>query len=172
MPEVLLVIDVQRALLAELEPQRGPELLATLKAVIGRARAHGTPVVYVRHDGSPAELIPGTPGWEIAEEIAPRDGDATVDKRFADAFRDTNLASVLAAAGADALAIGGMQTDVCVAATMRAAVERGFRVMLVEDGHATSASHGTTEREKHDALHAQARSLGAGVVTAAALFAR
>ena len=138
MTGVLLIIDVQRALLAELGPARGAQLLATLVPLLDRARSAALPVVFVRHDGSPHELIPGTADWEIADALAPRASEPIVDKRFADAFEQTNLSGVLAGLAADHLIIAGMQTDVCVNATINGAIERGYRVTLVADAHATS----------------------------------
>ena len=132
MKDVLLIIDVQRALLDELPAARQSELLGTLVPLLDKARSTGLPVVYVRHDGSPGELIPGTPEWQIASEIAPRAGEPIVEKRSSDAFAQTNLTEVLAALDADHLIAAGMQTDVCVNATIAAATERGYRVTLVE----------------------------------------
>jgi nicotinamidase-related amidase len=171
MADVLLVIDVQRALLEELPPARREELLATLVPLLERARAEGTPVVYVRHDGSPGELIPGTPEWEIGSEIAPRAGEPIVDKRFGDAFVETNLEDVLSGLEADHLIATGMQTDFCVNATIGGAVQRGYRVTLVADAHATCASGGKTEEQIREAMHEQTRARGAQVVPAAELSA-
>jgi nicotinamidase-related amidase len=165
--DVLLIIDVQRALLEELPAARRAELLGTLVPLLDRARSEGLPIVYVRHDGSPHELIPGTPDWEIASEIAPRAGEAIVDKRFADAFEQTNLPEVLAALDADHLIVAGMQTDVCVTGTIGGAAARGYRLTLVADGHATS-----TPGEPHvrEAMHEQTHARGARVIPAAGLF--
>lgn len=167
MSDVLLIIDVQRALLEELPPVRRAQLLETLVPVLDRARSEGLPVVYVRHDGSPQELIPGTPDWEIASEIAPRAGEAIVDKRFADAFEQTRLPEVLAALDADHLIVTGMQTDMCVHGTIGGAAARGYRMTLVADGHATST---TDEEQIREAMHEETRARGARVVPSGDLF--
>lgn len=167
MSDVLLIIDVQRALLEELPPARRSELLGTLVPVLDRARSEGLPVVYVRHDGSPHELIPGTPDWEIASEIAPRAGEAVVDKRFADAFEQTTLPEVLAALDADHLIVAGMQTDVCVTGTIGGASARGYRLTLVADGHATSTKD---EPQIRETMHEHTLARGARIVPAADLF--
>jgi Isochorismatase family len=83
---------------------------------------------------APTELIPGTPEWEIAIEVAPRASEAIVDKRSGDAFTQTTLRDVLAAL------VGG-----------------GYRVTLVADGHATSASNGKSEQQIREAMHEQTR---------------
>jgi nicotinamidase-related amidase len=170
--DVLLVIDVQRALLDELAPPRRAELVETLVYLLNGARSTGVPVVYVRHDGSPTELIPGTPEWEIASEVAPRAAEAIVDKRSGDAFTQTTLRDVLAALDADHLIVSGMQTDFCVNATIGGAVGRGYRVTLVADGHATSASNGKSEQQIREAMHTQTRARGVGIISAAGLYGR
>lgn len=166
MADVVLVIDVQQALLEELTPGRGEELLATLAPLLERARRKRMPIVYVLHDGSPTELVPGTPGWRVAEAIAPHAGDAVVEKRNADAFVETTLSETLADLGAERLIVTGMQTDVCVRATVRGAVERGYRVTLVADAHATAPWGDGNEAQIRDTVHAESGALGAWIVSA------
>jgi nicotinamidase-related amidase len=165
----LLVIDVQRALVDDLAPARRSALLGTLGALLDRAHGAGVPVVYVRHDGAPDELLPGTPAWEIASEIAPRPGEPIVDKRFRDAFRETTLADVLDKLDVDHVVVSGMQTEFCIDATVREAERRGYRVTLVEDGHATYAVDGASEEQIRAQVHRIAERL-AQIVPAAELF--
>lgn len=166
----LLVIDVQQALTDELAPARRTEFLGKLAPLLERARSAAVPIVYVRHDGSPAELIPGTAEWAIASEVAPREEDPIVEKRFDNAFRETNLADVLAAIGANDLIVTGMQTDVCVTATIAGAAERGYRITLVEDAHATSGSNGKSEQQIREAMHAETLARGVHIISSADLF--
>ncbi len=170
MASALMVIDVQRAVVDELPPERRAAFLETLRFLLERAREARTAVVYVRHDGGPDELSAGTPGWEIASEIAPRPGEPVVDKRFSDAFRETNLAEVLAAAGADHVIVCGMQTEFCVDATIREAERRGYRVTLVGDGHATYAADGMSEEQIRALVHRVASGFVAQIVPASEAF--
>jgi len=165
----LLVIDVQQALVDALEPHRRATFLHTLADLIARARALGTPVVYVRHTDE--ELVPNTSAWEIAAEIAPQPGDAIVEKRHRDAFRETNLQDVLSRLGTDRVTVCGMQTEFCVDATMREADRRGFRVTLIGDGHATYPADGATEEQIRAQVHRVARGKVAEIVSAADVFA-
>lgn len=170
MAAALLVIDVQRALLEELAAERRAEFVQTLQRLLENARAADCPVVYVRHNGSPDELLPGTPGWEVAAEIEPLPGDPIVEKRFRDAFRETNLAEVLSGLGADELFVSGMQTEFCVDATLREADRRGYRVTLIEDAHATSPGGGLSEDQIRAHVHRVARDTVARIVPSADLF--
>jgi nicotinamidase-related amidase len=151
MRDALLVIDVQQRLVDELEPTRRDEFTATLRSLVASARRASRPIVYVRDGGG--DLEPGTPGWEIAREIAPEPGDPIVDKRFRDAFRETDLADVLAARSVRHAIVCGMHTEFCVDATVREAERRGYRVTLVADGHATLGTTDLTETQIRDHTH-------------------
>jgi nicotinamidase-related amidase len=69
-----------------------------------------------------------------------------IDKTRYSAFALSPLAQHLHDRGADALVVTGSETDVCVLATVLAAVDRGFRVVLVTDGVCSSSDAG------HDGL--------------------
>ena len=100
MAAALLVIDVQRELVDGLPPPRRAAFVEIVRSLLHSARAAGVPVVYVRHDGGPGGLMPDTPGWQIAAEVAPAGGERIVDKRFRDAFRETNLAALVPSSNA------------------------------------------------------------------------
>jgi len=68
------------------------------------------------------------------------------DKRVYSAFAGRRLRAHLAARGADTLIISGAETDVCVAATALAAIDLGFRVIIVTDAVCSSSDQG------HDSL--------------------
>jgi nicotinamidase-related amidase len=166
----LVVVDVQRDLVDELSPESRTAFLQTLTPLIERARAARTPVIFVRHDGSPVELFPGSPGWEVAGELKRRPGEPVIDKRFRDAFRETALAEVLAELAIDELVICGMHSEFCVDATVREAERRGYRVTLVEDGHVTLPAGGLSA----DQIRAHVNRVAAGkiarILPAAALY--
>jgi len=171
MSVALLVIDMQNDLVDALTGERRDDLIAAVSDLLRDARANATPVVYIRHnEDAPGPLRFGTPPWEIAASIAPLPGEPIVEKQFGDAFQETDLAGVLADRGIDELVVCGMQSDFCVAATVRGAMKRGYRVTLVEDAHATYASAGKTEREIIDDLHRSFRGDAVRLVYATAAF--
>jgi nicotinamidase-related amidase len=69
-----------------------------------------------------------------------------IDKTRYSAFAGSGLDALLASREADALIVTGSETDVCVLATVLAAVDRGYRVVLVRDAICSSSDEG------HDAL--------------------
>lgn len=168
MSTALLVIDVQELLVDFLEAGRRAEFLQTLKTLIERARGSSIPVIYIRH--SDEELVAGTPQWEIAAEIAPSPAETIVEKTYRDAFRETDLQSVLAARGIHSVVVCGMQTEFCVDATIREAERRGYKVTLVADGHATFPADGASEEQIRAQVHRVARDKVAAIVPSSEIF--
>ncbi len=145
----LLVIDLQRAMFETNPPiDGGGKLLDIVQGLIAGARRAAVPVVYVRHDGGAGdELEGGTPGWQVHPALAPRPGEAVIDKRTPDGFHQTRLAETLADAGIGKLIIAGAQTEICVDTTCRRSFSLGFETIVVSDGHSTWDGNGLTARQ-------------------------
>lgn len=140
MKRALVIIDVQQGMFAYpgLPPHDGEAVVGRIAHLIERARAAGTPVFYVQHDGGPgSELAAGSKGFAYRSEIAPRPGDGVTVKRRCNSFQDTGLDAKLRAAGIGHLIICGMQTEYCVDTAVRAAFERGYEITLAGDVHTT-----------------------------------
>ena len=129
----LLVIDMQVTVMATCFDAEG--VLARTATRIDRARAAGTPVVFVYHQ-SPV-LVPDTPGWQMAEPVRPRGDEPRVRKCYRDAFMDTTLTTVLGTFDPSRLIITGAKSDYCVRATMQRAIAEGYDVTLASDCHTT-----------------------------------
>jgi nicotinamidase-related amidase len=69
-----------------------------------------------------------------------------VDKQVYSPWTEGHLDQLLGRSSTDTLVVTGGETDVCVLATVLGAVDRGFRVVLVEDAICSSAD------QTHDAL--------------------
>jgi nicotinamidase-related amidase len=138
-PSALVVIDVQQGLFACKAPlYRSDDLLQNIAGLLARARAAGVPVFHVRHDGGPGHLLArGSAGWPHHSAVAPQAGEAIVDKRQSSAFHDTDFHRRLQASEIDRLVVAGIQTEMCVESTCRAAVALGYQVVLVSDAHTT-----------------------------------
>ena len=88
----LLIIDVQVGLvkLAPAEIRAG--VISRIETLLSRARASGTPVIYIQHDGPRGHpLETHTKGWEIHPSIKPLDTESVVRKRESDSFFETSL---------------------------------------------------------------------------------
>jgi nicotinamidase-related amidase len=71
---------------------------------------------------------------------------AVIDKPAYSAFFNSGLATLLSDKDVTSLIVTGSETDVCVLSSVLDAVDRGFRVVVVEDGLCSSSDTG------HDAL--------------------
>jgi nicotinamidase-related amidase len=129
----LLVVDVQRDVMAA---SIGSEaVVARIGELVDRARAAGTPVVWVQH--SDDGLVYGSEGWEYVPELVAREGEPWIHKTYGDSFEDTDLEQVLAERGVGRLVVAGAQTDMCIRSTIHGGLARGYDVTLVGDAHTT-----------------------------------
>jgi nicotinamidase-related amidase len=135
----LIVIDVQSALIAIAD--RGSEVLAAIDRLVERARAAGTPIIYLQHSHSTYQpMMKGAPGWLIHPNVAPKPGEVVIEKTASDGFYQTSLQSELDRLAVERLVVCGLQTEFCVDATCRAAFSRGFEVVLAADAHTTTGA--------------------------------
>jgi nicotinamidase-related amidase len=137
MADALVIVDAQRAFMSG--PHAVPDHVRLDKAIrvlLERARFTGVPVIFLQNDGdfgSPDE--PGQPGWELFFEL--HDGDLVLAKDKDDGFDGTGLDILLTKHRVFSVAICGLLSEMCVAATARAAMQRGYRVIIPHDAHAT-----------------------------------
>jgi nicotinamidase-related amidase len=129
----LLVIDVQNGVMAGAHGREG--VIATIDALVGKARAAGAPVVWVQHasEGMPRD----SESWQRVPELERGESEPVVHKTYADSFEGTDLESLLAERGVGRLVVAGAQTDECIRTTIHGAFVRGYDVTLVGDAHTT-----------------------------------
>lgn len=83
---------------------------------------------------------------DLVDDLAAlSDHAVTIDKPTYSAFEAPEFGRCLARLGADTIVFTGLETEVCVLGTLLTAVDRGFRVIAVEDALASSS------RESHEA---------------------
>jgi len=107
--------------------------------------AEARPFHPVDESGKSAFSDKDDPLTAICHEVAPRDSEAMLVKQEASAFGKNDFGDKLKAAGIEWLVIAGVWTEACIDATVKDAVARGFRVLLVKDacGSASAAMHQT-----------------------------
>ena len=147
----LLVVDLQIGVFesSEIPPADNSEiLLRNARELLRAARAAGIPIVHIQHCGAPGEVLEeGAPGWPIYPPLSPLPGEPLVQKRTSDSFENTGLHAVLERLGVTSLVVTGIQSELCVAATCRRAIDLGYRVLLARDGHSTWADDRRTAPE-------------------------
>ncbi|WP_421999287.1 cysteine hydrolase family protein [Reyranella sp.] len=160
-----LCIDLQR-LFAEETPWQVPWLKTVLPAIEEIAGRHARQTIFTRFvpPSTPAEALGAWRDFYGAwpnmtrERLEPALLDLVpslarlvpparlLDKPANSAFSRTGLAAALRRRGVDTLIVTGGETDVCVLATVMAAIDLGFRIVLPTDA-LCSTRDGT-----HDAL--------------------
>jgi len=111
-------------------------LTSMVEALLDKARSAWAPVIFLQNDGpAGAPDEPLQPGWKL--HFPPLSGEVIIRKTEDDGFDGTDLDAVLAAFGIHELVICGVLSEMCVAATTRGALERGYGVLLPHDAHAT-----------------------------------
>ena len=135
----LVMIDLQDTYRTGVMRLEGIEsALAEARDLLGRARDAGIPILHVQHDGgagSPYDL--GEPIGQISGEVAPREGETVIVKRYPNAFVGTALEAQLRAAGVRDVVLAGFMTHMCVSSTARGAFSLGFRPTVVAAATAT-----------------------------------
>jgi len=136
---VLLLIDIQNEYFHGPLRLSGVEAAAEVAAgLLARTRAAGAPVVHVRHRGRPGGAFdPDAPRGAIHPSVAPLADEVVVDKGLPNSFAGTGLAAVLEGLGKRPLVVAGFMTHMCVSATVRAALDRGFGSTVAMDATAT-----------------------------------
>lgn len=109
--------------------------------------AHGTWArYYERWESMTLERL-GEEMVELVPELrAIRPPLESLDKGVFSPWLETSLDDRLRERGATSLVVSGGETDVCVLATVLGAIDRGYRVVVVEDALCSSAD------EVHDAV--------------------
>lgn len=79
-------------------------------------------------------LIRGERGHEIIPELMPLPNEPVIDKPGRGAFANTEFEAALKGRGVRNLVVVGVTADACVSTTVREASDRGYDVLVVEDG--------------------------------------
>ena len=136
----VLVIDVQAGLFCTQPPPfEARAVITRINRVIGKARRAGVPVLFIQHDGAPSGewLVPFSNGWKLHPQLRVRPGELIIRKTTCDAFYQTSLENELRSRRITTLVLMGYATDFCIDSTVRNAVSKDFRVIVVGDAHTT-----------------------------------
>ena len=134
----LVLIDYQNEYLSG--PIALPEADAAVSVAsqaLAAARDAGARVIHVAHAGAPDGMFDrtGERGAFIAA-LAPLASETVIEKRFPNAFAQTTLAEALGTLSAPVVLMGFM-THMCVSSTARAALDLGYRCVVIGDACAT-----------------------------------
>lgn len=155
----VVVVDMQHDFVDEegaLPVPGAGETVPRIRRLLEWARREGVAVFYTQdthREGDPEWEIwgrhaeEGTHGWEILEEIAPREGELVFPKVRYDGFYGTGLDHHLRLRGIEALIVCGTVANICVHYTAASAALRWYRVI-----HPVDALSALTEFDMEAAL--------------------
>ena len=169
----LVLYDLQAGILNQIAGR--DRLLARTAALLEMARAAAVRVIFVRHvtlpvelmgvgqmrmwlawqrASSPAEVVspfpPDAPQTRIVDDVAPRRGEAILDKLTMSAFEGTPLAYVLRDCGVVTVVLAGVALEIGIEPTARHAADLGFVPVVARD--ACGAGDEEAGRRTLDAL--------------------
>jgi nicotinamidase-related amidase len=146
----LVKTDGLRGALARAVAKRG--VLGKLAALLDACRRNGVTVCYLNKERVPGApppehapiyrtaarepiLLSGTPGADVVDELKPQPGDRVIARTTSiDPSFGSDLWEVLAEEfEAKTLIVAGISTTMAVEGTVRAAANRGYRVVVAED---------------------------------------
>lgn len=113
-------------------------------------------------------LVRDTWNTEIVDELAPAPGDHVVYKHRFSGFFQTELEQLLRSRGVRDIVFTGCTTSICVESTLRDAMFRDFRCLLLEDCTAEPMGAGA-DRTNHEASLLVVETLFGWVATSTAL---
>jgi len=160
----LIIQDLQNDVISEGgafaesgSPEHAKEqnVVANVQALAETCRSKGIPVIhvwYVVEEGAPGlklnaplfqgvkdgnALVRGTWGAAPADGLEPQDGDLVVEKMRMSAWQGTKLELLLTGLGRDTIIVTGAWTNMSIEHTSRTAADKGFFVVVPEDGCST-----------------------------------
>jgi nicotinamidase-related amidase len=137
-PTSLVLLDFQNDFFSGGEFEIPGSLFAAKKAhaILQCFRDHGGHTVHVQHENRTNGLsfcVPGTEGIRIHDLVAHYEGEPIAYKNSSDAFDHSELDALLRSARTSRVLLCGIQHEMTIAQTAKAAFSLGFQVILIQD---------------------------------------
>lgn len=141
----LLIIDIQEGITGEIctiddYRKQSEELIGNVNRIVEEAQEKDWTVVYVLSEvANPLinlinnSMAKGTEGAELDHRMLVV-SDLIVAKRRSDSFNKTNLDQILTDRQIENLVIVGLDAEKCVLSSIKAALNRGYKVSVFADG--------------------------------------
>lgn len=142
MKTALLIIDIQNDYFegGTMTLVGSEKASINARRILDKFRLENLPIVHIQHVAlSPTAtfFLPRTHGAEIHNNVNPIETEKVVIKHYPNSFRETGLLDYLRSLNITDLVICGMMTQMCVDATVRAAKDYGFNLVVIGDACAT-----------------------------------
>ena len=145
----LVVVDMCRGFIDPSSPLgfECDELIKSNIRLVNRFREINLPVIFTTtlyRDPSEASVFrskipalnilkPGSKETSFLPELSPGLAETLIEKKFASAFFDTNLAAVLHQMNVDSVVVSGVTTSGCIRATALDSLQNNFLTIVAED---------------------------------------
>lgn len=170
---VLMAMDLQRDFLhpegrLPIGRTQIASVIAAMNEALQCAERQKHDIIYIENAFAPFDplnllrnfaAVENTPGAMLDSRILRVVSAAHFVKRRRDAFSNKELSLHLATRGVTDLIVGGVHADACVAATVKTAIRRGFRVTVLAD------AVGAVTAERRDRACADLARFGAKLTT-------
>lgn len=174
--KALVIIDMQMYVQNRIDAGRdhvNPQAPDRIGELAVAFRAHGLPVLHVRHaDADPdSHMHPGGEGYDTMPCARSLESEPVFMKRTSSAFASTDLAAHLRDNGIDDVFVTGAVAAFCISSTVRAGCDLGFNMLVVRDavvGFDMPSAH-LSARTVFDVTMAQLESDFARVVDASSV---
>ncbi len=143
-PAVIIVDMLEDSFAEPRNPLREEEkIVQPMRAFLKKCRSLAIPIIFANDSFLKEDFIfkgrlkpyaiRGTPGERVLHDLEPEAGDLILPKRRFSAFFKTDLDQTLHTYGLDTVAIGGINSHVCVMATALDAICHDFHTIMLED---------------------------------------
>lgn len=133
----LLIIDAQNEYAeGQLKVTNAAASSKVIASLLEKYRAANGKVIHILHktpEGAPV-FTPNTSLSEPFPSLKPKDGEEVIWKNHPGSFAETNLEELLKKSDMKKVVLTGYMAHVCVSTTARQASQRGYDVIVVEDG--------------------------------------
>jgi nicotinamidase-related amidase len=132
---VFIVVDMQNGVVESAFERN--QIINNIQIVLQKARKNKIPIIWVQH--SDTELKINSKEWEIVSEFDVKKNEYRINKHFNSCFANTELDDLLKNMDASEIVLAGAETNWCIRATAYGALERGYDLTLISDGHTTKS---------------------------------
>ncbi len=122
-------------------------MIQNLNETMDRTADDNVNFVYISNEFKKGDLlnvfrnfaaVEGSPGAKMDERLKIKPG-RYFSKNRPSAFSNSGLDDYLKSLGVNEIAIGGVKAEACVSATVKAAIQKGYKVTVLEDCIATTS---------------------------------
>lgn len=140
----LLVIDVQNEYIPFMSEEGKPLVFRMINGCIWMFRQKALPIIRIYNTHPEWGPKIDSEAFAFPPSIMVTEDDQKIVKTFPNAFRKTDLDSLLKKKGYNTLFLCGLSATGCVLATYHGAAERGYNVFMVKDA-IMSPNHAQTK---------------------------